>query len=63
MFATEYEKLMIRPAFRRRYSTEAGAGRAASWGLEPSGQCSQPGSLNPGEALELDDRVKLTERS
>jgi hypothetical protein len=33
------------PAFRRRYSTGAGAGRAAVLGLEPPGQCSHPASL------------------
>ena len=28
---------------------QAGASRVAFWGLEPSGQWSKPGSLNPGE--------------
>jgi len=48
----------LSPACRRRYSTEAGASRAAAPGLEPSGQCSEPGSLNPGGALELGDMFK-----
>jgi hypothetical protein len=42
---------------------EAGVWRAArkatAKGLEPSKQCSQPGSLNPGAALESDGTVKL----
>ena len=41
---------------------EAGVWRAArkatAKGLEPSKQCSQPGSLNPGAALESDGTVK-----
>jgi hypothetical protein len=32
-------------------------------GLKPSRQCSQPGSLNPGAALELEGRVKLIKHS
>ena len=32
-------------------------------GLKPSRQCSQPGSLNPGAALESEGRVKLIEHS
>ena len=39
------ESSRFSPVFRDRYSTEAGAGRAASSGLKPSGQCSQTGSL------------------
>ena len=37
------------PVFRHRYSTEASARHDALWGLKPFGQCSKPGSLNPGE--------------
>jgi hypothetical protein len=32
-------------------------------GVEPSRKCSKPGSLKPGDALESEDMVKLTERS
>jgi len=39
----------LSPVFRHRYATEAGAGRDAFVGLKPSGQWSEPGSLNPGE--------------
>jgi hypothetical protein len=39
----------LRPVFGHRCSTEAGAGRVASLGLKPSGQCSKPGSqTRPG---------------
>src|SRR5882724_4437572 len=44
----------------------AGVGWAApatAKGLKPPKQCSQPGSLNPGAALESDGRVKLIEHS
>src|SRR5258708_1321286 len=40
--------LLLSPVSRHRYSTEGGARRGASLGLKPSGQCSKPGSLNPG---------------
>src|SRR6266446_1394964 len=38
----------------------AGCGRvvATARGVEPSGQCSEPGSLKPGDALESGDKVK-----
>ena len=38
----------------------AGCGRVAVTvrGVKPSRQCSKPGSLNPGEALESEDKVK-----
>ena len=38
----------------------AGFGRVATTarGMEPSRQCSNPGSLKPGEALESEDKVK-----
>src|SRR2546430_9966981 len=37
-----------------------GCGRVATTvrGVKPSRQCSKPGSLNPGEALESEDTVK-----
>ena len=43
----------------------SGGGRVAmtARGVEPSRKCSKPGSLKPGDALELEDMVKLTERS
>jgi hypothetical protein len=42
-----------------------GGGRVATTvrGVEPSRKCSKPGSLKPGDALESEDTVKLTERS
>jgi hypothetical protein len=40
-----------------------GGGNATVQGLKPSRQCSQPGSLNPGAALESDGMVKLNEHS
>ena len=36
---------------------------ATARGVEPSRKCSKPGSLKPGDALESEDMVKLTERS
>ncbi len=39
------EQSRISPVFRHRSSTEAGAGRAVSLGLKPSGQRSPTGSL------------------
>jgi hypothetical protein len=36
-----------------------GGGNATVQGVKPSRQCSQPGSLNPGAALESDGTVKL----
>jgi len=41
----------------------AGGGNATVRGLKPSRQCSQPGSLNPGAALESDGTVKLIKHS
>jgi len=43
----------------------SGCGRVATTarGVEPSRKCSKPGSLKPGDALESEDMVKLTERS
>ena len=43
----------------------SGWGRVAltGRGVEPSRKCSKPGSLKPGDALELEDMVKVTERS
>ena len=40
-----------------------GGGNATVQGLEPSRQCSQPGSLNPGAALESDGTVKIRKHS
>ena len=40
-----------------------GGGNATVRGLKPSRQCSQPGSLNPGAALESDGTVKLIKHS
>ena len=40
-----------------------GGSNATVQGLKPSRQCSQPGSLNPGAALESDGTVKLIEHS
>jgi len=39
------------------------ARKATAKGLEPPKQCSQPGSLNPGAALESDGMVKTFEHS
>ena len=39
------------------------AAQATAKGLKPPKQCSQPGSLNPGAALESDGRVKLIKHS
>jgi hypothetical protein len=43
----------------------SGGGRVAATarGVEPSRKCSKPGSLKPGDALELEDMVKVIERS
>ena len=41
----------------------AGGRKATVQGVKPSRQCSQPGSLNPGAALELDGRVNPREHS
>jgi len=43
----------------------SGGGRVAitARGVEPSRKCSKPGSLKPGDALESEDMVKVTERS
>ena len=38
----------------------SGGGQVATTarGMEPSRQCSEPGSLKPGDALESEDKVK-----
>ena len=40
-----------------------GGRKATVQGVKPSRQCSQPGSLNPGAALESDGTVKLIKHS
>ena len=41
----------------------AGGSQSTATGLKPPKQCSQPGSLNPGAALESDGMVKLIKHS